>query len=59
MKRWLVGCMAAAVWAVGSCERHAWEETRQLHQPHGGHAGGAGHGAGPGEQPAGGQGGRH
>jgi hypothetical protein len=38
-----------------SCERHEWEETKALHEPHGAHAGGK-HGddkhAGDGHAPA-------
>jgi len=31
--------LAAAAFLLGvSCERHDWDDTKVLHQPHGGHA---------------------
>lgn len=57
MKQLVAACMVLAGIFGVSCERHSWEETKPLHQPHGGH--GSGHGGeGSHEQvPAGGHGG--
>ena len=48
MRSMFFASLTAAAFLVGvSCERHDWEETQQLHKPHGGHDGHgeeAGHG---------------
>ena len=50
MKMMLLAWMAAGMMLAGvSCERHSWDETRKLHEKHGGHsdhADKAGHGQG-------------
>jgi hypothetical protein len=50
MKQMAVGCVVVAFLAGVACERHSWEETKVLHEQHGGH--GAAHGAQGGQDAA-------
>jgi hypothetical protein len=36
--------VALVAFGMGACERHEWEETKQLYEDHGEHGEGAGHG---------------
>ena len=41
--------VALVALGMGACERHEWEETKQLYEDHEGHGKEAGHGDGEGD----------
>jgi len=38
-KSMLLSICCLLPWVFGACERHDWEETKKLHEAHGGQAG--------------------
>lgn len=44
MKKHVSLWVALVAFGMGACERHEWEETKQLYEDHGEHGEGAGHG---------------